>query len=63
MRPKAIRLAMVKRENINNLLYIVYKLMRIFYVSLWFYTLPFIALIAMYTPPFLASLQQNEEVV
>jgi hypothetical protein len=35
----------------NKFLYIVYKVIRCFYVSMWFYFLPFIVVFASYLIP------------
>ena len=44
----------------NRMLYAIYRLIRIFHVTIWFYPFPFIVQIVMYANPFLGSLRQEE---
>lgn len=57
-RPTSISLSQERRNCDNFFLYTVYKLFRIFHVSIWFYPTPFIVLISMYAYAFMRSLKQ-----
>lgn len=60
-RPKSISMRWNMRPNTENrMLYAIYRLIRIFHVTIWFYPFPFIVQIVMYANPFLGSLRQEE---
>ena len=50
-RPKSIRLSFWRRNFENRILYAIYRILRILHVSIWFYTVPFLFLVAMYFVP------------
>jgi len=54
-----IRVAFSERTTFNKVLRLIYKLIRTIYVSVWFYFLPFIALIGSYVVPYLLQERQK----
>jgi len=50
-RPKTIRMNWEDRTCHNKWLYAIYRGLRMFHVTMWFYTLPFIFLVGMYFIP------------
>jgi len=50
-RPETVHIAFLDRHYENAFFYFVYKLWRLFHVSLWFYFFPFIVLIVTYAWP------------
>ena len=45
----------------NFLLYLLYKVFRIWYTSVWFYFLPFVAMICSYAVPYYSCRQPGAE--
>ena len=52
--PTHIRVQFSDRTLGNKLLYLLYKVFRILYTSVWFYFLPFVAMICSYAVPYYA---------
>ena len=52
--PSHVRIAFWDREWFNMILYLFYKMLRILYVSVWYYFFPFIALMSSYIVPKMA---------
>ena len=57
--PQYIRINFRERKWCDKLLYIVYRLLRTFYVSFWFYFMPFFVIIASFAIPIILHSQQN----
>ena len=49
--PKSYYISFLDRSFLNKILWFIYKAYRSFYVSVWFYFLPFVCIIASYTLP------------
>ena len=59
--PTHIRVQFSDRTWGNMLLYLLYKVFRIFYTSVWFYFLPFVAMICSYAVPYYACQQPGAD--
>jgi len=60
-RPKTIRLNWADRSCQNKWLYATYRGLRWFHVTLWFYSIPFLFLAAMYIMPILIDALEYRE--
>ena len=54
---RPLRITFLSRSALNKVLFIIYKLMQIFYVSIYFYFMPFVTLFGSFLIPNLAQIQ------
>ena len=50
--PTHIRISFSERKLFNKVLYLIYKIFRMFFTTVWFYFAPILALTASYTIPY-----------
>ena len=50
--PTHIRISFSERKLLNKVLYLIYKIFRVFFTAIWFYFAPILALTASYTIPY-----------
>ena len=50
-RPLCVRLEYHAREPLNKALFLTYKVLRVIHVSIYFYSFPFLFLVALYLVP------------
>ena len=58
--PTHMYIGFYSRKWDNKVLYILYKIFRIFLVSFWFYFVPFVAMFASYVIPFYMQSNQDQ---
>ena len=60
IRPKTIRLKFFDRPVYSMAEFVIYKILRVFYVAIWFYFFPFVVLCVMYIYPTINQLNDEK---